>query len=230
MLSYTSELISGKLVRRYKRFLADILLNDGRVVTAHCTNSGTMKSCLEEGAAVYLSPANDPKRKTQFTWEMIFINNSWIGVNTLLPNKLIFDAIKKGAIHQLQGYPIIKREVKFDDSRFDIYLENNSEQCYVEVKNVSMKVGSNALFPDAVTARGRKHLDTLVKVKQAGMRAVMVYVIQRTDIDCFGIAADIDPNYYSAFQNALKHGVEVIPIQVKVSPLEVGILKQLPFI
>ncbi len=230
MLSYTSELISGKLVRRYKRFLADILLNDGRVVTAHCTNSGTMKSCLEEGAAVYLSPANDPKRKTQFTWEMIFINNSWIGVNTLLPNKLIFDAIKKGAIHQLQGYPIIKREVKFDDSRFDIYLENNSEQCYVEVKNVSMKVGSNALFPDAVTARGRKHLDTLVKVKQAGMRAVMVYVIQRTDIDCFGIAADIDPNYYSAFQNALKHGVEVIPIQVKVSPLEVGILKQLPLI
>lgn len=181
-MKFSTKLIHGKLIRRYKRFLADVELDDGTMVVAHCTNSGSMKSCLEEGAEVYLTPANDPKRKTRFTWEMIRINDAWVGINTAIPNILAYEAISNNKIPELSGYTHVQREVKFGDSRFDIFAENDHEKCFVEVKNVSMKEGNFALFPDTVTIRGQKHLKTLMAVKAAGMRAVMLYIIQRSDV------------------------------------------------
>ncbi len=226
---YKEKLIAGKLIKRYKRFLADVELKNGEVVTAHCTNSGSMKTCLEEGAPVMLSPVNDPKRKTKFTWEMIFINNGWIGINTAVPNILAYEALKNGTIDKLSGYTLVKREVKFNDSRFDIFASNAEESCFVEVKNVTMKHGEYALFPDAVTSRGLKHLNTLLQVKQAGMRAVMLYVIQRSDVSKFAPAKHIDPDYAAALKTVFEKGVEIIPVQAKVSPQGVEIVKELPY-
>lgn len=217
-MKFPQKLIRGKLIQRYKRFLADIELDDGSVVIAHCTNSGSMKSCIEVGAPVYLSPASDPNRRTKFTWEMIYISGGWVGVNTMIPNKLAYDAIVANEIAQLAGYSHVKREVKFGDSRFDIFCENDNDKCFVEVKNVTMKVGAGVLFPDAVTTRGRKHLETLVEVKKSGIRAVMLYVIQRMDVDFFGPAVDIDPEYTKAMIHAIDNGVEVIAVQAKVNP------------
>ncbi len=211
------------------RFLADVELEDGRVVTAHCTNSGSMKSCIEEGAPVFLTPVNDPKRRTQFTWEMIHINGGWIGINTLVPNVLAFEAIRDWKIEKLKGYTTVRREVTFGDSRFDIYAENSHERCFVEVKNVTLKEGDFALFPDAVTTRGKKHLETLIRVKKQGIRAVMLYVIQRMDVQQFGPASAIDPEYAATLQTAYGAGVEIIPVQAKVTPEQIEIVKELPF-
>jgi len=154
---FREKLIHGTLIRRYKRFLADIRLDNGTEIVAHCTNSGTMKSCLENGAEVYLTPVSDAKRRTKFTWEMIKINGDWIGINTGNPNKLAFEAVSAGVIPELSGYSTVKREVQFGNSRFDILAENDNEKCFVEVKNVTMKEWKYALFPDAVTVRGQKH-------------------------------------------------------------------------
>lgn len=228
-MQFETKLVHGTLIRRYKRFLADIKLDDGTEVIAHCTNSGSMKSCLEDGAEVYLTPVNDPKRKTKFTWEMIKLNGDWVGINTALPNKLAFESISAGLIPELQGYSFVKREVKFGDSRFDVYAENEQEKCFVEVKNVSMKEGRYALFPDAVTTRGQKHLKTLMEVKAQGIRAVMLYIIQRGDVDIFAPAKEIDPDYAIALKKALAAGVEVIPMQVKVTPQSVVLFRKLPF-
>ena len=227
-MKFNTKLVHGTLIRRYKRFLADIMLDDGTVVVAHCTNSGSMKSCLENGAEVYLTPVDDPKRKTKFTWEMIKINGNWVGINTTVPNILAFEAIKKGEIPELTDYTKVQHEVRFDDSRFDVYAENNSEKCFVEVKNVTLKEGKYALFPDAVTTRGQKHLKTLMKVKEQGMRAVMLYVIQRSDVELFAPAEKIDPGYAIALKEAMRAGVEVIPMQASVSPEEIRLVKKLP--
>ncbi len=228
-MEFTTPLVSGRLIRRYKRFLADVELEDGSVVVAHCTNSGSMKSCIEVGAPVFLSPAADPKRKTKFTWEMIYINDNWVGVNTMNPNRIAYEAIKAGEIPQLSGYTTIKREVKFGDSRFDIYAENQLGKCFVEVKNVSMKVGDHVRFPDAVTTRGRKHLETLIQVRQQGIRAVMLYMVQRSDVNRFGTANDIDPDYAMSLKKAHEQGVEVLVLQAIVSPEKIEIGKELPF-
>jgi sugar fermentation stimulation protein A len=227
-MEFQEKLIHGTLIKRYKRFLADVKLDNGEKITAHCTNSGSMKSCLENGAEVYLSPVNDPKRKTRFTWEMIKINGDWVGINTGNPNKLAFEAISKGEIPGLDNYTIVRREVKFGDSRFDIFAENENEQCFVEVKNVTLKEGKYALFPDAVTTRGQKHLKTLVEVKKQGMRAVMLYIVQRMDVEMFGPAKKIDPDYAEALTAAISEGVEVIVMQAKVTPEKIELLKKLP--
>lgn len=226
---FKTALVPGKLIKRYKRFLTDVELEDGSIVIAHCTNSGSMKTCLEEGAPVYLSPVNNPKRKTRFTWEMIYMNKGWIGINTMIPNLLVYEAILANQIDKLSGYTSVKREVKFGDSRFDIYTENEHEKCFIEVKNVTMKVDNFAHFPDAKTTRGKKHLKTLIEVKKQGMRAVMVYIIQRIDIDTFGPAWDIDPEYAETLVKAYNNGVEIIPLMVKVSPTYIVIDKEIPF-
>jgi len=227
-MKFAEKLVHGKLIKRYKRFLADVILDDGTIVTAHCTNSGTMKSCLEEGAEVYLTPVSKPKRKTKFTWEMIKIGKDWVGINTGNPNVLVFEAIQNNLIPGLEGYTTVHREVKFGDSRFDIYAENDNEKCFVEVKNVTLKEGRYARFPDAVTTRGQKHLKTLVDVKSNGMRAVMLYVVQRTDVELFAPATEIDPDYAKALKTAVHAGVEVIAMQAKVTPTQITFLKKLP--
>ncbi len=225
---FKENLVSGRLIKRYKRFLADIRLDDGSVVTAHCTNSGTMKSCLEDNARVFLSPVNDPKRKTKFTWEMIEIGGNWVGINTSNPNLIAYESISQGLIPELAGYTSVKREVKFADSRFDIFAEKPGESCFVEVKNVTYKEGRYALFPDAVTTRGLKHLKTLVEVKRAGHRAVMLYIVQRTDVERFAPASLIDPAYAEGLKDAVKQGVEILVYRVIVSPNAIELGERLP--
>lgn len=227
-MKFTEDRLYGTLIRRYKRFLADIKLNSGDVVTAHCTNSGSMSSCLKEGAPVVLSKSDNPNRKTKYTWEMIFINNGWVGVNTLLPNKFVFELIQEKRIPQLKGYDGIKREVKVLDSRLDLLLEREGEKCFIEVKNVSLKIGNHARFPDSVTSRGRKHLETLVKIKERGERAVMIYIIQRKDISLFGPAWDIDRNYSKSLLKAYNKGVEIIPLMANIAPQSIELEAEIP--
>lgn len=227
-MNFDQPLVKGILLRRYKRFLADVKLENDEVVVAHCTNSGTMKSCIEEGADVYLSPVNDPKRKTRFTWEMIQINESWVGVNTSNPNRLAFEAVSNGRIAGLSDYNFVKREVTWEDSRFDLMAKNDGETCFIEVKNVSMREGDLALFPDAVTTRGIKHLETLVRAKQAGYRACMLYVVQRSDVFGFAPADSIDPEYGKSLRWARENGVEIFVVRALVSPQKIEIGEFIP--
>ena len=228
-MQFKYSLIHGYLIKRYKRFLADIKLEDGSVITAHCTNSGSMKSCLESNAEVYLTPVNDPKRKTKFTWEMIKINDDWVGINTSNPNKLAFEFLTNKSIPGLDQYDSVKTEIKFGESRLDLLAENDNERCAIEVKNVSLMEDDYALFPDAKTVRGLKHLNTLIRLKKEGYRAVMLYIIQRNDVQIFAPAKDIDPDYAKALKQAHNNGVEIFPVQVKVSPEEIVINKILPY-
>ena len=226
---FKEKLVHGTLIKRYKRFLTDVKLDDGTVVVAHCTNSGSMKSCLEEGAEVFLSPVNDPKRKTKFTWEMIKINDRWVGIHTGRPNQLAVEAIRNGDIPGLTGYIEVRPEVKIQDSRLDVMAKNDQETCFIEVKNVTLKEGKYALFPDAVTTRGRKHLETLIRLKEEGYRAVMLYIVQRMDVEVFAPAVEIDPGYSESLKRAVASGVEVFPVQAEVSPEGIVLGKVLPF-
>ena len=228
-MKFDTPLIPGKLVKRYKRFLTDVELEDGTVVVAHCANSGSMKSVNEPGAPVWLSPANNPKRKLQYTWELIQIGDAMVGINTQHPNRIVDEAIAAGQIKELTGYAQQKREVKYGkNSRIDILLTDETKpDCYVEVKNTTMRrdlsPGAPAEFPDAVTARGAKHLDELGDMVEQGHRAVMFYLVQRDDADSFTVADDIDPTYAERLQNAIKRGVEVVAYACRVTPQEVEI-------
>jgi sugar fermentation stimulation protein A len=227
-MEFRNKLVHGRLIKRYKRFLADVTLDDGSKVTAHCTNSGSMKSCLEEGAEVWLSPANDPGRRTPFTWEMIRIGGGWVGINTTNPNALAFEWVEGGVIPGLEKLWGLKREVKWEDSRFDLYGEGPEGPCFIEVKNVTLKEGGRALFPDAVTGRGRKHLHTLIRIRAAGMRAVMLFVVQRMDVGSFSPAREIDPEYGLALDRAVRHGVEILVAQAMVTPEGITFHRMLP--
>ncbi|MBL8629868.1 MAG: DNA/RNA nuclease SfsA [Rhodospirillaceae bacterium] len=232
-MKFEKNLIEGVLMQRYKRFFADVKLNDGSIVTAHCANSGSMLSVKESGARVWLTPVDDPKRKLKFTWELIEIGNGLVGINTGHPNRLVADAISAGQIAELTGYASLKREQKYGkNSRIDILLEDSAKPpCYVEIKNVTMKrkLGPEypAEFPDSVTERGTKHLHELADMVAAGARSVMFYLVQRTDSTHFKIATDIDPNYGKALEKALKSGVEAICYGCDVTPNGITIAKPL---
>jgi len=222
-MKFPDPLIRGKLIKRYKRFLADIELEDGSVVTAHCANSGSMLCVKEPGSEVWLSPARNPDRKLKFTWELIKIGRSYVGINTALPNGIVEEAIIANKIPELGGYETLRREVKYGkNSRIDLLLEDPAKpMCYVEVKNVTLKRGKGAddpvEFPDSVTARGTKHLNELSHMVAQGHRAVMVYLVQRQDGRIFDIAGDIDPEYQKALKKAMKSGVEVLCYQCRLT-------------
>jgi len=229
-MNFKFPLIHGRLIKRYKRFLTDVKLDSGEIVLAHCTNSGSMKSCLEKDAEVYLSPAENPERKTKFTWEMIKIDGKWVGINTSVPNIIVYDAVKEGKLPGFSGYETVKREVKYGkNSRVDVYLENEDEKCFIEVKNITLKVGDYAKFPDAVTERGKKHLIELMDMVNEGHRAAMVFVVQRQDVKKFAPAEEIDPNYAKTLKKAYENGVEIVVLQVEVTPLNIEICGTLPF-
>jgi len=228
-MEFSTPLIPGKLIKRYKRFMTDVELENGDVVVAHCANSGSMLSVNEPGAPVWLSPANDPKRKLKFTWELVQIGDAMVGINTQHPNRIVAEAIEAGPVAELTGYDSLRREVKYgQNSRIDILLESDDKpMCYVEVKNTTMRrdltPGAPAEFPDAVTARGAKHLEELGDMVEQGHRAVMFYLVQRDDADAFTVAADIDPTYAQGLQTAIKRGVEVVAYGCSVSPQEIEI-------
>lgn len=214
------ELIHGKLIKRYKRFLADIILDDGQEITAHVPNTGAMTSCIEENCSVWVSFHDNPKRKLKYTLELTQMNEQLICTNTGVANKIAIEAVKNENIKELQGYKNIKPEQKYgQNSRIDILLSNDEDEkkCYVEVKSVSLRIEDELAFPDSVTERGTKHLEELMNIVQEGHRAVMLYVIQRTDDAKFRIANEIDPKYYETFKKAIENGVEILVYQSDIT-------------
>lgn len=224
------KLIQGTLLKRYKRFMADVKLRNGHVVTAHCPNSGSMLKCSEPGRAVYLSRYNNPKRRLKYTWEMIEMPTSLVGVNTLVPNKLVKAAIMSGEVPELSGFDAVRSEVKYgQNSRIDLLLEQGNSRCFVEVKNCTLVEDGVAYFPDAVTSRGLKHLVELQHQVRLGDRAVMFYLIQRMDARLFKSADHIDPAYGRELKKAVKKGVELIVYDVKIDFEKISLNEAIPF-
>jgi sugar fermentation stimulation protein A len=220
-MRFRSRLIRGTLIQRYKRFLADVRLNSGQVVTAHCTNTGSMLGC-KEPLRGYLSRSDNEKRKLAYTWEMIRVDRTWVGINTLHPNRLVAEGAKSGVIRELEGYDTIRREVVTrPGTRLDLCLEGINGTCFVEVKNVTLAIDGAAAFPDAVTERGTKHLKELMRLKRKGHRAAVLFVVQREDCDIFRSADEIDPEYGRWLRRAIKAGVEALPYRAKVTPEEI---------
>jgi sugar fermentation stimulation protein A len=233
-MEFPDPLIRGRLIKRYKRFLADVVLDSGETVTAHCANSGSMLSVKDPDSEVWLSPARNPNRKLRYTWELIDVDGALVGINTQHPNAIVAEAISDGVIPELTGYEHLRREVKYGkNSRIDILLEGGGKApCYVEVKNVTLKrqpgPAGLAEFPDAVTTRGAKHLAELADMVAEGHRAVMMYLVQRGDCTSFRLADDIDSDYARAFDVARTAGVEALCYQCRVDPERICVAAPIP--
>ncbi len=221
---------AGTLLRRYKRFLADVELDSGVQVTAHCPNSGSMTGCSEPGRPVYLSHHDNPKRKLKYTWELIDMPESLVGVNTLVPNRLVAAAIRAGDVPSLDRYETLQPEVKAgQNSRLDLLLSNNkTDRCYVEIKNCTLVTEGMALFPDAVTVRGRQHLVELQKLVEKGDRCVMFFLVQRMDAKRFAPADHIDPAYGRELRKAADNGVEMLAYDVAIDFEKISLNRRLP--
>ncbi len=218
-IKFHPPLVPGVLIRRYKRFLADVRLDNGKTVTAFSPNTGSMKTCSEPGREVRLSYHPGDSRKHPLTWEMIKMDAGWVGVNTGIPNNLGAMAVKYGAIPEFISYSDVRREVRYGkNSRIDLLLEGPPGPCHVEIKNVSMVEDGAAVFPDAVTDRGLKHLEELTGVVKNGGRAAMLFVVQRPDGRVFRPADAIDPEYGRGLRAAREAGVEVLVYRAHVSP------------
>lgn len=227
-MRFQTPLIPATLIKRYKRFLADVRLEDGRVVTAHCPNPGSMLGLRDEGTKVWLEPNDDPKKKLKFGWRLVEQNGHFISIDTGLANKVVGEALNAQSIPELAAYSSIKPEVKYgQNSRIDFLLTDpNQPDAYIEVKSVTLlRQGSTAEFPDSVTARGAKHLQDLIEVKRQGHRAVMLYLVQRTDCDHFKLGADLDPKYALGFDEARAAGVEILCYATNINPSELTIDK-----
>jgi sugar fermentation stimulation protein A len=231
-MRWATPLIPGHLVRRYKRFLADVVLDGGGEVTVHCPNPGRMLGLDAPGAEVWLSRSGNPLRTLPFTLELVRADGGLVGINTMHPNRLVEEAIAAGRIPELRGYEVIRREIRYDERcRIDLLLRcGGRPDCFVEVKNVHLKRSAGAEFPDAITVRGAKHLGALARQVAAGARAVLVYVVQRTDCADFRIAADIDPAYAASFSAALAGGVEAVCYDCKVGLEGVELAAPLPIV
>jgi sugar fermentation stimulation protein A len=223
-------LLHGILVRRYQRFKADVKLRNGHVVTALCPNSGSMRSCSEPGRPVYLSRSENPKRKLKYTWEMIEMPTSLVGVDTLVPNRLVKESILAGEIKELIGSDRVRSEVKYGkNSRIDLLLEGPEERrCYVEIKNCTLVDNRVARFPDAVTARGLKHLVELQNEVRKGNRSVNFFLIQRMDAEVFRPADHIDAVYGKELRLAAENGVEVLAYDVRIDLNGISLNRRLP--
>lgn len=230
-MNWPSPLIEATLIKRYKRFFADTEIN-GDILTAHLPNTGSMKSCWEAGWRCALSYSNNPSRKLTHTLELTHNGKSWIGVNTSLANKMAYTFIKNNLIPSLSGYSSIEREKKIGNSRLDLFLSGHTTlpSCYVEVKNVTLKLDEIAQFPDAITERGQKHLVELMKNKENGMRSVMLYIVAREDVELMKPAKSIDPKYASLVEKAHQLGVEFIAVQCKIDLTGISFKKELPFL
>ncbi|MFN0204775.1 MAG: DNA/RNA nuclease SfsA [Planctomycetota bacterium] len=220
-MKFPRKLVKGTLIKRYKRFLADVRLADGTVVTALCPNTGSLMGHTEPGVAVYLLESDNKKRKLIFTWVLAKHSGAFVNIETSFPNRVVHEAAAAGAVPQLSGYTQFRREVKYGtNSRIDILLEGNKKdprRCYVEVKCTTLGRDGIAYFPDAVTSRGLKHLVELQKVVKKGERAVQFFFCSRTDVATFRPEDAIDPEYGKELRRAAKNGVEVIAWRAKIS-------------
>lgn len=223
-------LIQGVLLKRHKRFLADVRLRNGHVITAHCPNTGSMKTCSEPGRNIYLSRHNNPKRKYKHTWELIDMPSSLVGVNTNLPNRLVKAGVLNGKIKSLKGYDQVRSEVTVNQhSRLDLLLEKgNGDRCYIEVKNCTLVEKGVAYFPDAVTLRGRKHLEELARLVKTGHRAIIFFLIQRTDAASFRPADHLDPAFGRTLRKVAGNGVEIVAHDVKLDLNRIELRRTVP--
>lgn len=232
-MRYSRKLVEGRLIRRYKRFLADIQLPDG-VITAACPNTGSLMGCCEAGSRVWLSESESSTRKYRHTWELVEVGKVMVGINTALPNALVSEAITNGIIGELSGYASIRREVAFGEerSRVDLLLEGaGREDCYVEVKNVTAAASKGvALFPDCVSERGSKHLRELMRLKARGLRPVQLYCVQRADVKEVRPADGIDHEYGRTLREAIAAGVEVLAYRAKVTTREIRLAERIPVV
>ena len=226
-MRFQTDLVPARLIRRYKRFLADCRLEDGREITAHCANPGSMMGLAEPGSKLWLEPNDDPRKKLDFGWRLVdHENGHFTGVDTALPNKVVRSALEAGQVPGLDRYGTVRPEVKYGTkSRVDFLLqEPGLPDAYVEVKSVTLcRTPGLAEFPDSVTARGAKHLAELAEVARAGHRAVLLYLVQRTDCTEVAMAEDIDPAYAAAHDDATKAGVETLCLGTHITPKEVAI-------
>ena len=239
-MNFEKNLQSGKLISRYKRFMADVELEDGSQITIHCPNTGSMKNCLFPGKKVWFLDSGNPKRKYPCTWELAEIpvtfhgeeKNTLAGLNTGRANKLVEEALREKRVESLSEYSDIRREVKYgeENSRIDFLLQQEGlPDCYVEVKSVTLAMGDGlGLFPDAVTSRGTKHLRELTSIVEKGGRAVLLFCVQHTGIDRVAAAEEIDPVYAAALQEAVVAGVEVIAMGAEISTEAITLAKTLP--
>jgi len=220
---YQPPLIPATLIRRYKRFLADVTLESGEEITVHTPNTGSMMGCSEPGSRIWLRDSNNPKRKYRYSWVMSQNSEGiLIGVDTMLPNQLVSEAIQNGTVTELQGYAEITQEVPYgkESSRIDLLLtDTDKTDCFVEIKNVTASTEKEvAMFPDAVTQRGSKHLRELIEVVKAGKRGVIFFCIQRSDARSFRPASEIDPEYGDTLKKAINNGVEALAYRAEISP------------
>lgn len=231
---FATSLIEGVLIKRYKRFLADVRLSNGMVVTAHTPNTGSMRGCAEPGSRVWLRDSCNPKRTYPLSWELVETpSGALAGINTGLSNRLVQEAIERGSINELRGFNDIRAEVRYGDenSRIDLLLENGPvSRCYVEVKNVTMVDSGVALFPDAVSKRGTRHLRELIGMVAAGHRGVIFYCVQRDDATQVRPADDIDPEYGQTLRLAVSRGVETLAYAATVSVTGITLDAPLPVI
>ena len=230
-MKFKERLLQGSLVKRYKRFFVDIKYKN-KIITAHCPNPGSMMGLLNIGNKVWFSESDNSNRKLKYTLEIVEIEKKMVGINTLLTNKIILEALNHKKINSLIKFRNIKTEVKFSDStRFDFLLLNNREKCFLEVKNVTLvREKKIAEFPDAITSRGTKHLNELCNAKKKGYQSCILYLIQREDCDSFKIAKDIDKNYKIAFSKALNSGVKILCYDCKLSNEEIKLNNQIKLI
>ncbi len=235
-MRFSQALESGRLIKRYKRFLADVKLDSGAMITGACPNTGSMLGCNVPGSRVWLSSSDSPTRKYRHTWELVEARRGVIvGINTGYPNRLTVEAIEAKVIKELSGYREIKTELRYghENSRIDILLDGHAKKppCYVEVKNVTAAVEDGiALFPDAVSERGSKHLRELMAMVKEGFRAVLVFCVQRADVHEVRPADDIDPVYGKTLRQALANGVEVIAYRARISPQEIALEQKIPVV
>jgi len=229
-MKFKNKLLQGTLVKRYKRFFADIKYKN-ETITAHCPNSGSMMGLLNKDNVVWFSKSDNLKRKLKYTLELININKRLIGINTLLTNKIVLEALNKKKINDLMKFDNIKTEVKFSEkTRFDFLISNNRKKCFLEVKNVTLsRENKIAEFPDATTLRGTKHLKELISAKKKGYESYILYLVQRDDCNSFRIAEDIDQEYKIAFNEALKNGVKILCYDCKLSNEEIRLNNQINY-
>ncbi|SDN76960.1 sugar fermentation stimulation protein A [Lutimaribacter pacificus] len=230
-MRFQTPLVPAVLIRRYKRFLADCRLADGREITAHCANPGSMMGLADPGARIWLEPNDDPKKKLKYGWRLVEHDGGhFTGVDTSVPNRALKDALIAGQVPGLAA-PMVRPEVKYGaHSRIDFLLTGDGPDTYVEVKSVTLsRQPGLAEFPDSITARGLKHLQELSAMKAQGARAVMLYLVQRTDCARTTIAADIDPAYAAGLAAAAAAGVEVMAFDCRISPREITLGRALPF-
>ena len=230
-MEFTKSLVKGKLIKRYKRFFADVKLNN-EVVTAHCPNTGSMKGLLDESNDVYVLPNNDPKRKLKYGLEIIKTRKNLVGVNTHMANRIAQHALENNLINELKDSDLIKPEVFFNkETRFDFLIEKNKQKSFLEVKNVTLfRNNDTAEFPDAVTARGTKHLLTLIDAIKKGYKSYLLFLVQIQNMEKFKIAKDIDAEYYNNYLIAKKAGVNFLAYRCDISSKKIFIDKKLKII